>query len=123
MSKNAAALQQADAVALKRPFDAHKVLQQTLLKLEEYQNEQRQNQKEICVQIGELKKLVGPGAGTFCLATELITQAAVRANVVASGEEHRKLLTELEALRAQMAEVKGLHKMQEQREAQINPPQ
>ncbi|KAI3420942.1 hypothetical protein GPALN_014570 [Globodera pallida] len=117
--KNAVALQQADAVALERPFDAHKVLQQTLLKLEEYQNEQRQNQKEICVQIGELKKLVGPGAGTFCLATELITQAAVRANVVASGEEHRKLLTELEALRAQMAEVKGLHKMQEQREAQI----
>ncbi|KAI3420947.1 hypothetical protein GPALN_014574 [Globodera pallida] len=72
--KNAAALQQADAVALEHPFDAHKVLQQTLLKLEEYQNEQRQNQKEICVQIGELKKLVGPGAGTFCLATELITQ-------------------------------------------------
>uniref|UniRef100_A0A914HP15 B30.2/SPRY domain-containing protein n=1 Tax=Globodera rostochiensis TaxID=31243 RepID=A0A914HP15_GLORO len=115
--KNATALEQADVVALERPFDAHKVLQQTLLKLEEYQNEQRQNQTEICVQIGELQKLVGPGAGTFCLATELITQAA-RANV-ASGEEHRKLLTELEALRAQMAQVKGLHKMQEQREAKM----
>uniref|UniRef100_A0A914HMN5 B30.2/SPRY domain-containing protein n=1 Tax=Globodera rostochiensis TaxID=31243 RepID=A0A914HMN5_GLORO len=115
--KNAAALQQADAVALERPFDAQKVFQQTLLKLAEYQNEQRQNQTEICVQIGELKKLVGPGAGTFCLATELITQAA-RANV-ASGEEHRKVLTEHEALRAQMAQVKELHKMQEQREAQM----
>uniref|UniRef100_A0A914HN06 B30.2/SPRY domain-containing protein n=1 Tax=Globodera rostochiensis TaxID=31243 RepID=A0A914HN06_GLORO len=111
MEQNAAALQLADAVAFERPFDAHKVFRQTLSKLKEYQNEQRQNQKEICVQIGELKKLVGPGAGTFCLATELITQAA-QANAVAWGEEHWKLLAELEALRAQMTQVK-------QREAQM----
>uniref|UniRef100_A0A914I1Q7 Uncharacterized protein n=1 Tax=Globodera rostochiensis TaxID=31243 RepID=A0A914I1Q7_GLORO len=99
--KNATALQQADAVALERPFDVHRSFAATLLKLEEYQKEQRQNQTEICVQIGELKKL------------------AARANVVASGEEHWKLLTELETLRTQMAQVKGLLKMQEQREAQM----
>uniref|UniRef100_A0A183BQV9 Uncharacterized protein n=1 Tax=Globodera pallida TaxID=36090 RepID=A0A183BQV9_GLOPA len=62
LEQNAAARQQVGAVALERPFDAHKAFEQTLLKLEEYQNEQRQNQKELCVQMGELKKLVGPSA-------------------------------------------------------------
>uniref|UniRef100_A0A183C8W1 Uncharacterized protein n=1 Tax=Globodera pallida TaxID=36090 RepID=A0A183C8W1_GLOPA len=33
---------------------------QMLLKMEEHQKEQRHNQTEICVQIGELNKLVGP---------------------------------------------------------------
>uniref|UniRef100_A0A183CFA6 Clathrin light chain n=1 Tax=Globodera pallida TaxID=36090 RepID=A0A183CFA6_GLOPA len=35
---------------------------QTPLKMEEYQKEQQHNQTEICAQIGELKKLVGPVA-------------------------------------------------------------
>uniref|UniRef100_A0A914I424 Uncharacterized protein n=1 Tax=Globodera rostochiensis TaxID=31243 RepID=A0A914I424_GLORO len=73
-----------------------------------------------------------PASGRRCVGTwrsirrnndrtkrRFVSKLAARANVVASGEEHWKLLTELETLRTQMAQVKGLLKMQEQREAQM----
>uniref|UniRef100_A0A183BIV5 Uncharacterized protein n=1 Tax=Globodera pallida TaxID=36090 RepID=A0A183BIV5_GLOPA len=71
---------------------------QMLLK---YQKEQRHNQTEICVQIGELKKL------------------PLRANVTATEKQHRKLLIDHETLRAEIGEMKQLQKMQEQRQAQM----
>uniref|UniRef100_A0A183C501 Homeobox domain-containing protein n=1 Tax=Globodera pallida TaxID=36090 RepID=A0A183C501_GLOPA len=92
---------------------------QMLLKMEEYQKEQRHNQTEICVQIGELKKLVGPVAASALTERRADIDQALRANVAATEKEHRKLLTDHEALRAEVAEMKRLQKMQEQRQAQM----
>uniref|UniRef100_A0A183C6Z0 Homeobox domain-containing protein n=1 Tax=Globodera pallida TaxID=36090 RepID=A0A183C6Z0_GLOPA len=44
---------------------------------------------------------------------------ALRANVAATEKEHRKLLIDHEALHAEIAELKQLQKMQEQRQAQM----
>uniref|UniRef100_A0A914GTQ1 histone acetyltransferase n=1 Tax=Globodera rostochiensis TaxID=31243 RepID=A0A914GTQ1_GLORO len=93
---------------------------QTLLKMEEYQKEQRHNQTEICAQIGELKKLVGPvPAGALTEQRRAEAVQALRANVAATEKEHQKLLMDHEVLRAEIAEMKRLQKMQEQRQAQM----
>uniref|UniRef100_A0A914HUG0 Homeobox domain-containing protein n=1 Tax=Globodera rostochiensis TaxID=31243 RepID=A0A914HUG0_GLORO len=92
---------------------------QTLLKMEEYQKQQRHNQTEICVQIGELEKLVGPAAASALTERRADIDQALRANVAATEKEHRKLLIDHEALRAEVAEMKRLQKMQEQRQAQM----
>uniref|UniRef100_A0A183CJY1 GRIP domain-containing protein n=1 Tax=Globodera pallida TaxID=36090 RepID=A0A183CJY1_GLOPA len=95
---------------------------QTLLKMEEYQKEQRQNQTEICAQIGELKKLVGPvAAGALTEQRRAEADQALRANVAVTEKEPRKILIDHEALRAKIAEMKRLQKMQEQRQAQMLP--
>uniref|UniRef100_A0A914HGF2 SPRY domain-containing protein n=1 Tax=Globodera rostochiensis TaxID=31243 RepID=A0A914HGF2_GLORO len=86
---------------------------QTLLKMGEYQKEQQHNQTEICAQIGELKKLVGPVA-----AGALTEQRRAEADQALQAK-HQKLLMDHEALRAEIAEMKQLQKMQEQRQAQM----
>uniref|UniRef100_A0A914HD04 Homeobox domain-containing protein n=1 Tax=Globodera rostochiensis TaxID=31243 RepID=A0A914HD04_GLORO len=92
---------------------------QTLLKMEEYQKEQRHNQTEICAQIGELKKLVGPvAAGALTEQRRAEADQALRANVAATEKEHRNLLINHEALSAEIAEMKRLQKMQEHRQVQ-----
>uniref|UniRef100_A0A183BIV3 ATG11 domain-containing protein n=1 Tax=Globodera pallida TaxID=36090 RepID=A0A183BIV3_GLOPA len=91
---------------------------QMLLKMEEYQKEQRHNQMEICVQIGELKKLVG-AVGTLTEQSRAEADQALRANVAATEKQHRKLLIDHETLRAEIGEMKQLQKMQEQRQAQM----
>ncbi|KAI3413786.1 Dig-1p [Globodera pallida] len=91
---------------------------QMLLKMEEYQKEQRHNQMEICVQIGELKKLVG-AVGTLTEQSRAAADQALRANVAATEKQHRKLLIDHETLRAEIGEMKQLQKMQEQRQAQM----
>uniref|UniRef100_A0A183CBS4 histone acetyltransferase n=1 Tax=Globodera pallida TaxID=36090 RepID=A0A183CBS4_GLOPA len=93
---------------------------QTLLKMEEYQKEQQHNQTEICAQIGELKKLVGPvAAGALSEQRQAEADQALRANVAATEKEHPKLLMDHEALHAEVAEMKRLQKMQEQRQAKM----
>uniref|UniRef100_A0A183CFA3 B30.2/SPRY domain-containing protein n=1 Tax=Globodera pallida TaxID=36090 RepID=A0A183CFA3_GLOPA len=80
---------------------------------EEYQKEQQHNQTEICAQIGELKKLVGPiAAGALSEQRQAEADQALQA-------KHQKLLMDHEALRAEIAEMKRIHKMQEQHQAQM----
>uniref|UniRef100_A0A914I517 histone acetyltransferase n=1 Tax=Globodera rostochiensis TaxID=31243 RepID=A0A914I517_GLORO len=78
---------------------------QLLLKMEQDQMEQRHNQTEICVQIGEMKNLVGPVA-----AGALTEQCRAEAD---------QLMIDHEATRAEIAEMKRLQEMQEQRQAQM----
>ncbi|KAI3413235.1 protein of unknown function (DUF902) [Globodera pallida] len=93
---------------------------QMLLKMEQYQKEQRHNQTEICVQLGELKKLVGSvAAGALTEQRPAEADQALRANVAATEKEHRKPLIDHEALRAEIAEMQRLQEMQEQRQAQM----